>query len=302
MFQSQWWLDTVAPGQWDEIRIEEGGRLVARLAFVLDTSGPVLRCGMPPLSQTLGPWIEPGEGKLSVRMEREIHLMERLIDQLPQEAGFNQNFHWSITNWLPFYWAGFKQTTRYTYRIDGRQDLESVWSQVHSRTRNQIRNAEKELTVVEDLGAEAVMRLCAMTFERQGRTFPTDREIVVSAIEAAIERGSGRSLFAVDADNRVHATAFFLWDSETVYYLLGGADPELRNSNAQGLLIWECIRFAIEHGLAFDFEGSMHRPIEHSFRAFGAVQTPYFQVWKDVPPRSANVGLLSRLKSIVSPR
>lgn len=41
--------------------------------------------------------------------------MNYFIDNLPKFDYFNMNFHYSITNWLPFYWRGFKQTTRYTY-------------------------------------------------------------------------------------------------------------------------------------------------------------------------------------------
>ena len=28
-----------------------------------------------------------------------------------------QNFHYGITDWLPFYWEGYRQTTRYTYML-----------------------------------------------------------------------------------------------------------------------------------------------------------------------------------------
>ena len=59
---------------------------------------------------------------------------------------------------------------------------------------------------------------------------------------------------------------------------MGGGDPDLRNSGAASLCVWEAIKFASTVTKSFDFEGSMHEPIERFFRAFGAEQRPYFEV------------------------
>lgn len=61
---------------------------------------------------------------------------------------------------------------------------------------------------------------------------------------------------------------------------MGGGDPALRNSGATSLCMWEAIRFAATVTKSFDFEGSMIEPVERYFRAFGAIQTPYFSVSK----------------------
>ena len=34
------------------------------------------------------------------------------------------NFAPAFTNWLPFYWKGYRQTTRYTYQIQGVDNLD----------------------------------------------------------------------------------------------------------------------------------------------------------------------------------
>ena len=59
---------------------------------------------------------------------------------------------------------------------------------------------------------------------------------------------------------------------------MGGADPELRNSGATSLLMWEAIQFAATVTKKFDFEGSMIESVERFVRAFGARQIPYFQI------------------------
>ena len=66
----------------------------------------------------------------------------------------------------------------------------------------------------------------------------------------------------------------------SAYYLLGGGDPELPTSGAHSFLLWEAIRFAASVTKRFDFEGSMVKGIERSFRSFGARQVPYSKVWR----------------------
>ncbi|HUG62595.1 MAG TPA: GNAT family N-acetyltransferase, partial [Methylomirabilota bacterium] len=100
------------------------------------------------------------------------------------------------------------------------------------------------------------------------------------AYAAASARGRCRAMIAEDAAGARHAGALVVWDSTAAYYLLGGGDPELRASGAASLLLWEAIRGAATTSDAFDFCGSMKRPIERFFRSFGARQTPFLEVTK----------------------
>ena len=103
-----------------------------------------------------------------------------------------------------------------------------------------------------------------------------------------MQRGSGRPgilnarCFLVDELGRVHSVAYLIWDATTAYFLLAGDDPALRTSGAGVLLAWECIRYAsaVLKLDCFDFEGSMLPGVERIRVRFGAVQTPYFFVWK----------------------
>ncbi|MNZ86002.1 hypothetical protein D3C78_1048120 [compost metagenome] len=80
---------------------------------------------------------------------------------------------------------------------------------------------------------------------------------------------------AEDDQGRRHAGVYLIWDENSAYYLMGGGDPELRNSGATSLCMWEAIRFSATVTRRFDFEGSMLEPVEHFFRAFGAIQQPF---------------------------
>ena len=77
--------------------------------------------------------------------------------------------------------------------------------------------------------------------------------------------------------------AIIFWNPDSAYYLMGGRNPKLRSSGATSLCMWEAIQFSASVTKSFDFEGSMNEPVERFFRAFGAVQTPYFSIKKTLP-------------------
>jgi hypothetical protein len=204
--------------------------------------------------------------------------MTELIEGLPRFDLFRQNFQHSITNWLPFYWRGFLQTTRYTYRLEDLSDLDGLWSGLAENVRRAVRKAEKALSVREDLGLEEFLRLNALTFSRQGTEAPYSDELVGRLDAACAERDVRKMFFAEDAGGRLHAALYVIWDSDSAYNLMLGSDPDVRGSGASSLVMWEAIKFASTVTRAFDFEGSMIESIERSFRSFGGCQAPYFQV------------------------
>jgi hypothetical protein len=95
---------------------------------------------------------------------------------------------------------------------------------------------------------------------------------------ACANRGARYMLFAEDSEGRIHSALYVVVDATSAYYLLGGADPQYRNSGAQNFLLWEAIRLASSRGLMFNFEGSMIEAIEKVFRGFGARQVPYLHI------------------------
>lgn len=280
IFSQPWWLDAVAPGSWGEVTIEKGDRLFARLPYFIRRHRGLTLLSMPPLTQTLGPWLRPYPGKYTNRLSEEKALMMKLIKGLPRFDFFQQNFHHSMTNWLPFYWQGFRQTTRYTYVIENLDHPDKVWEETRSNVRTDVRKARDQVAVRDDLGLDVFLELNELTFERQGRRPPYGRELVWRIDEACQDRGCRKILFAEDAQGQLHAAVYIVWDKDAAYYLMSGSDPELRNSGATSLLLWEAIQLAATVTQSFDFEGSMIEPVERHFRSFGARQKRYFQVRK----------------------
>jgi hypothetical protein len=287
LFDEPWWLDALAPGAWDAVEVERGGRIIARLPYVRRRRLGLTQLGQPLLTQSLGPWVDPGEGKYARRLEVEKELLTALIDGLPPFHEFQQSFSTRITNWLPFYWAGFTASVRYTYRLEQLDDLDAIWAGFAENARRQIRKAEKQVEVRDDLPFERFLELHAATYARQGTAPPVSDDVLLRLDAAASARGARRFLAAVDADGRTRAAVYVVHDARTAYYLLGGRHADFPTGGEPSLLLWSAIRAARETSAAFDFEGSMIESIERFFRSFGARQVPYFRVQRVRGPARA---------------
>jgi hypothetical protein len=278
LFQEAWWLDAVAPGAWSEVVVEKGGQVHARCRYVVKKRFGLTLLTMPQLTPHLGPWMRPYEGKYANKLSEEKELMSALIERLPRFDLFLHRFDTRVTNWLPFYWKGFSQTTGYTYVIPDLRDQDAVWSETRDNVRTDVRKAQKRLCVREETCVDRFLDLNEMTFRRQGKSLPYTRGLVHEIDAACAQQSCRRIIVAEDAHGKVHAGAYIVWDRESAYYLMGGADPDLRSSGAMSLVIWSAIQFASTVTRAFDFEGSMMEPIERFCRSFGARQVPYSTV------------------------
>lgn len=280
VFAQPWYLDACAEGgNWDVVLAEEKGHVVASLPYFYKQKSPFRYVTMPLFLKWLGPYVLP---EFRGRLPQEHELLKRLIEQLPHFAAFKQNFYPTATNWLPFYWEKFRQTTFYTYRLHQLRNLTQVEAGLGTGIRRDIRLARQKVRVVHNLPLATFYAVNQLSFTRQGLPAPYS-EAQFRRLDAALAAQGARQLFfAVDEQDRVHSVAYLIWDSTTAYYLLAGDDPGLRASGAGVLLAWECICYASQVlGLdCFDFEGSMLPGVERIRVRFGAVQTPYFFVWK----------------------
>ncbi len=124
-----------------------------------------------------------------------------------------QNWDHQNTNWLPFYWRGFNQTTRYTYVLSDLSNVDVLWSGLQTNIRTDIRKAENRfnLKVRDDVGLDTFLHLNRMTFERQGKGVPYTEEFV-RRLDAACEKHHCRKIFiAEDSEGRHHAGVYIVW-------------------------------------------------------------------------------------------
>lgn len=280
IFEEPWWLDAVAPGQWDAAEITANGRLIARLPYYKTNRVGLKLLGMPEYTQTLGYWVDDTGAKNVRKYARRKELVSALIDQLPKGYSVDLALDHTCDYLFPFRWKGFSLQLAYSYRIEDIHDIDSLWNGLADNIRREIRKAQKIVRVKDDCPIDDLIAMHNRTFERQGRKLRDHDELIKRLDDALLLHQARKLLCAVDAENRIHAASYFVYDSKCCYYLIGGGDPELRTSGAASLLMWEGIKFASAVSRAFDFEGSMIEPIERFFRAFGGTPTPYWRVTK----------------------
>jgi lipid II:glycine glycyltransferase (peptidoglycan interpeptide bridge formation enzyme) len=302
IFEEPWWLDAVAPNQWQAVEIEKDGAIVARLPYVVKNRMGLTLFTMPRLTPSLGPWLRDSTAKYSKQLAQQKDLYTALIEKLPSHDFFCLNFHHSMTNWQPFYWQGFSQTTYYSYVIENLRDLDLVWNGLQENIRREIRKAKKQLIVRTDLDVDRFLDINLLTFKRQGKKLPYSRELVQQLDDACVKNQARQIFFAEDSQGQIHSAIYMIWDRNSAYYLMGGSNPELRTSGAASLLMWEAIQFAATVTKKFDFEGSMIEPIEKFVRAFGGRQVPYFKVRKNSPRMQILLSGREIVRSIVGNR
>jgi lipid II:glycine glycyltransferase (peptidoglycan interpeptide bridge formation enzyme) len=281
IFSRDWWLDSVCgENNWDVGLFEKGGEIWASLPYQKTKKAIFEIITMPILTQTMGIYIKyPPKQKYYKKLSWEKEVMENLILNLPKIDSFSQNFHHVITNWLPFYWAGFEQSTRFTYIIENIsiEDLEKNFATDIRRRRRKANELGIEIIESEDI--KTFYKLNTMTFIRKNINISYSFEFVKNLFEKCKQNGAVKMYFAKYQD-KIIAVNFLVYDDKTVYYLMGGIHPDFKDLGAMDAIQFKSIKFALESGRAFDFEGSMVESIEKYFRSFGAVQKPYFTISK----------------------
>lgn len=278
IFSKDWYLDAVYEDQWDVIVVERDGKIAASMPYLLKKKAFFKYIAQHFFTQTMGPYIAPEFRNINMEMK----LMKELIAQLPPFDGFEQNFHHQITNWLPFKWEGFQQTTQYTYIIEDITDVDKVWDGFSSNYRNKIRKAESQLEVVTDRSLEECYDTIKKTFDRQEIKMPYSLDFLGRFDSRLYMECRNKIFFAQDKEGQIHAVLYLTLGDEFAYLHQAGSNPELRNSGADTYLIWEAIKYASQEEKlkGFDFQGSVLPNVEEMRRKSGAIQKPYFRVWK----------------------
>jgi len=282
IFVKDWWLDAVCGEKnWDVILIEKDGEIIASMPYFKKRMIIFDIITMPKLTQTMGIYIKyPKNQSYVKKLSYEKEVVTEIISKLPRFHIFFQKFNYSLTNWLPFYWAGFKQTTNYTYVIENLSNLDTVFFNFKKNTKGNIKRAQKTLTVISNDDFRKFYEINKYTFKKKGVEVPYSLKYADLIDKACSKRNCRKIFFAVDKNKEYQAAIYVIWDKNSMYYLMGGTNPNNENQGANSLLVWEAIKFASTVTNKFDFEGSMIESVEKYFRTFGSIQKPYFKITK----------------------
>ena len=163
-----WWLDAVCGGgaNWQiALAVNKGGEVTGALPYFSTRRWGLPVVQMPPFTAYAGPVLRyPPQStfKESSWPAIEHKVLAELIGQLPRVAYFVQHFRPEVTDWLPFYWAGFQQTTRYTYILPDTADLSALYAGLKNTVRTDLKTAARYTAAVQEHDSELVFRLNAM--------------------------------------------------------------------------------------------------------------------------------------------
>lgn len=288
IFEQPWWLDIVAPGSWKEtVSRGKDGKVQARAVFVHDHK----KVFMPEFTQTLGIWMD---STLQADYGRQKTIIYELFEEINTYRDIS--FHLAPENKyiLPFRWMGYSLEPRFTYRLYGLLDADSLYAGFNKTAKKNIKSAKNKVTIHRETDMDALLGLLDKTFEAQNRKNPMNKDMIQKIVETCDQNGAGQYLDARDADGNIHSCAYFVFDEKTWYYLFGASHPDYKSSGAQSLVIWEGIQMASKKSGIFDFEGSMIEGIENFFRQFGGECVPYYAVRKN--------GFLKEMVHVMKPR
>jgi len=297
IFCRSWWLKAVCSSGFEILTLRKNGKIIAGMPFY---SKIIIRqkfVHMPRFTQTLGVLLAPpSTEKYEKRLSEEMYILDILAENTPKFNYFSMNFHYNFTNWLPFYWAGYDQTTAYTYVIEDSTDLKKVFSDFNYSKKKNIKKAEQLVIVRSDLSSKDFYSHHSLTLRKQGEFISYDYDLFKRIYDTVYKHSAGKTLYAIDKQSNIHAAIFVVFDKKSAYYLISTIDPDYRNSGAATLLLRDAMAYVSQYTKRFDFEGSMIRGVENSFRKFGAIQKPYFIISRN--NCSLPIKILLRLRSL----
>lgn len=282
IFSKDWWLDSVCGyDNWDVILIEKSGNIFASMPYVQTKKANITSLHHPILTQTMGIYFNyPAKQKYYKKLSFEKEMIEKILKQLPKFDRFSQSFDYKATNLLPFHWAGFDINVKYTYVIE-KSTIVDLEKNFETDIRRRRRKADAVgIRVIESDDIRTFYELNKKTFIRQGKEIPYSFEFIDNLYNSCKRHNACKMFSAITTDEIVIASSFLIYDESTVYYLMGGIDPDKKDLGGMDTVLFESIKFTLESERTFNFEGSMIESIEKYFRSFGAVQKPYFNVSK----------------------
>lgn len=260
LYQNDWWLNAVCGDNWDVIFSDDSN---AAFAYPVKKKYGLKLIQMPMLTL--------GLGALPTQKTQE------LIAKIP---AFDLLDLYFLSGIKTLDVKGFKQNVRHSYRLHDISNTEKVFADFSSSTRQQIRKAEKTVSVSESSDIEILYKMISDTFKRQGKKTPYTLAYVKNINEACVKNKARKILIAKDKEGNIHGACFLAWDKQTAYYVMGGSDPRFKSSAAYSLLMWEAIKEASKHAKEFDFCGSTIPSIAKFFSGFGGEPVPYFHLKK----------------------
>ncbi len=288
IFSQPWWMDAVCePENWDVWLYRQGNEVAAAMPYYLENRQGGLYITKACLTQNNGIIFRHNTDASPIALAKfENKAIKEACEFIGQMklAVYEQQFHYSFTNWLPFFWQKYEAIPRYTFVIEDTSSPDIVWSGISSKQRSCIRKGERNISEIREINPEDFYDLHEKVFLRQNLQCPFSREFWMRLWHACKKNNAAESLCALTDKGEVASLIFLTHDSRSMYHILGGSMPGLQSLDTYDALIWHAIQLAGEKKLVYDFEGSMIERIAKSFREYGGTPKQYFRIRKVFNP------------------
>ena len=275
IFHTDWWLNAATGGDYHEVEVRSGGRLIGRLPFSLTRHIFGLRsCNAPDLCHGLGPAVDVGSGNLATRNNNHFNITQELIRQLPPCSSYAMPLHAGALDTFAFTAADWTTRVQFTFVVHPRGEA-ALWQSLRDKTRNVIRRASERygVTTVTDAAEFARVYDANLTHRHMRNRYCR----ITDVCAAALEHGHGRIL-AVRGDNgAILAAVFVAWDQRAMYYLLTTRSAAADNG-VVSLLLWHSTKLANAKSLVFDFDNVGTPGSRLFFAGFGGEIEPRYHV------------------------
>jgi len=272
IFHERWWLDIATQDNWKLAVVKLNDEVIGEMPYAMQRTRLWRVSHLPPLTRTLGPVIKSVTGSEARQLHHELDVTGKLIEQLPDCDSFFQVLDPRIDDALAFALHGFTVSARYTFRIDRQTTADEAWRRLNSKTRNVIRSASRELTIVPELTPDEFIAFYEANLAARSRTNAYGDAVMRDLVNAFVEHKAGMLLGAYGQGGKLVAAVGLVWDHQAMYYLLSSRAQDA-HSGSISLLLWTGIGRALERKLIFDFDG-FSSPSTFSFlNGFGATLT-----------------------------
>jgi hypothetical protein len=283
IFMQDWWLDVVCDvGNWQPVLVfDKNEKPIGATFFYQKKKLGFSIVTQPPMTPITQIWYRPLPADAIHKEEAyKADILKKIIEKIPKSSFFQVNFHFSLKNHLPFHWAGFKQTTRYTYLIDLTSTIDEIHSNLKHNVRTNLKKAEKNINIAECFDLEIVYETLRFSFLQNKIKTPFSFEKLNALYQKLLENKSVFIYLATNENGHIEGVAFIVLDKKTAYFLFSGKKSE-KNNATMSLLVWKSIEKAKTLGYQyFDFDGSVLSQIEPFFQSFGGERMSYFQIFK----------------------
>jgi hypothetical protein len=270
LFHENWWLEAATHNNFHRVTVTDGDLVIGSLPFVIRKRIGFTELRMPPFTHLLGPMIDAGTGKAETRLRRRWSIIRRLVDQLPPHDYFRQSLNYPWTDdGCGFQDCGFNVAAHYTFEIDCRADLESIWNAMNFKVRQHVRRANEKLSITSVTDPLEFELFYKANLIKSGRSNFVQFETFNTLFLECQRRNAGQILSARWPDGRPAAMIFLVWGHGTMYYLMSTRAADLGDNGSINLLIWSAIKEAHQRKLVLDLDGIISSGTARFLSGFG---------------------------------